>query len=230
MTDATLPIGEPVEYVEMSPPHRKVYEGQFVEMRPVAPEADIGELYACSHLTEENERLWTYLYNGPFASQEDMLVWVRQCASTDDPLFFTVFDKASGKRVGMLSYMRIKPKDRSLELGSIWYTPAVQRTKINTECIYLLLKESFDALNYRRVEWKCNALNEPSRKAAHRLGFSFEGVFVKNMIVKGRNRDTAWFAMLDDEWPAIKANMERWLYADEEGLSLSKLNESVKRH
>lgn len=230
MTQSSLPIGEPVEYVSMSPPERKIYEGQFVEMRPTDPEADIEELYACSHLTEENERLWTYLYKGPFDSQDDMMVWVKQCASTDDPLFFTVFDKASGKRVGMLSYMRIKPEGRSLELGSIWYTPAVQRTKINTECIYLLLKESFDQLNYRRVEWKCNALNEPSRIAAHRLGFSFEGVFKKNMVVKGHNRDTAWFAMLDDEWPQIKTNMERSLYSDEDNLSLNQLNESVPRH
>jgi len=230
MTDTTLPIGEPVEEIPMLPPERKIYEGQFVAMRPTDPDADINELYACSHQPKEHQKLWTYLYNGPFTSQDDMMVWVKKCASTDDPLFFTVFDKATEKRVGMLSYMRINPTGRCLELGSIWYSPSVQRTKVNTECIYLLLKESFDALNYRRVEWKCNALNQPSRNAALRLGFSFEGEFKKHLIVKGHNRDTAWFAMLDNEWPQIKANMERWLYSDEENLSLKQLNQNVPRH
>ncbi|MGH6959873.1 MAG: GNAT family N-acetyltransferase, partial [Dongiaceae bacterium] len=120
--------------------------------------------------------------------------------------------------------LNIVPVNRCVELGHIWYGPAAQRTRINTEAILLMLCESFDALGYRRVEWKCNALNEPSRRAALRLGFAFEGVFRQHMIIKGRNRDTAWYALVDGDWPTVKHNMERWLYGDEAGLSLRQLN------
>lgn len=134
-------------------------------------------------------------------------------AATRDPLFFTILDNSSGNPVGYASYMRIEPTHRSIEVGSILFTPALQRTPGATEAMYLMARHVFDDLGYRRYEWKCNALNEPSRRAALRLGFSFEGIFRQHMIIKGRNRDTAWYSMLDSEWPARKRNFEQWLAA-----------------
>jgi RimJ/RimL family protein N-acetyltransferase len=223
------PHGDPVGS-EVAPgegaerPRRRRLSGRFVTLAPVDPKTDLEELYACSHGGAEVERLWTYLPYGPFASQEAMRRWLVACAASADPLFLAVTDLGLGRRVGMTSFLSIVPAMRRLELGHIWYAPTAQRTKVNTEAMYLMLGESFDRLACRRVEWKCNALNERSRAAALRLGFAFEGVFRQHMIVKGRNRDSAWFAMIDRDWPAIKANMERWLYAGEPGLSLAKLN------
>ena len=131
-------------------------------------------------------------------------------------------------RLGMVCFLNIDARMRHLELASIWYAPFVQRSNVNTESIYLLLRHAFDDLGYRRVEWKCDSLNARSRKAALRLGFEFEGIFRQHMVVKGRNRDTSWYAMLDGDWPAIRRNMERWLYANEDGqLSLTALNEEL---
>ncbi len=125
----------------------------------------------------------------------------------------------------MVSFLNIAPAMLHLELGNIWYSPAAQRTKINTESVYLMLCHSFEELGYRRVEWKCDALNERSRRAALRLGFEFEGIFRQHMVVKGRNRDTSWYAMLDRDWPAIKGNLETWLYQnDSGGISLTALH------
>ncbi len=153
-----------------------------------------------------------------------MRVWLEEQAAKTDPLLFTVIHNPTGAPLGIVTYMNIVPAMRTLELGHIWYGLAAQNTKTNTEAIYLMLCESFDHLHYRRVEWKCDALNARSRAAALRLGFQYEGIFRQHFIIKGRNRDTAWFSMLDHEWPRIKANMERWLYAGETGLSLAELN------
>jgi RimJ/RimL family protein N-acetyltransferase len=225
-----LPVGDPVPPLGgLHAPERKALAGRAVALRPVDPAADAEALHACSHGDRRTEELWTYMGNyGPFGSVAAMGEWLEGCAASDDPLFLTVIENETGSPVGMVSFLNIVPEMRRLELGHIWYAPKVQRSKVNTESIYLMLRESFDALRCRRVEWKCNALNARSRKAALRLGFSFEGVFRQHMIIKGRNRDTAWFAMLDSEWPAVKANMERWLYGDEEGLSLGALNEALK--
>lgn len=149
--------------------------------------------------------------------------WMTWAETTPDFLYRTVVDNASGDPVGMASFMRVEPEMRTIELGGIWYAPSAQRTRANTEATYLMLRESFD-LGYRRVEWKCNALNERSREAALRLGFVFEGIFRQHMVVKGRNRDTAWYSMLDREWPAIRANFERWLSEDPPTVSLRELN------
>ena len=126
-------------------------------------------------------------------------------------MFFAILDNPSGKAVGYASYMRIEPVHRVIEVGSILYTPRLQQTTLATEAMYLMARHVFEDLGYRRYEWKCNALNAPSRRAALRFGFTFEGIFRQHMIVKGRNRDTAWFSMLDSEWPVRKANFERWL-------------------
>lgn len=160
---------------------------------------------------------------GPFPDAAAMHAWLDDCAASSDPAFRAVVD-ARGVPCGMVSYLNIVPEHRRLELGHIWYMPRMQRTRANTEAMYLMLCESFERLGCRRVEWKCNALNTRSRNAALRLGLRFEGIFRHHMIIKGHNRDTAWFALVDSDWPAVKANMERWLYGDEVGLSLTELN------
>jgi RimJ/RimL family protein N-acetyltransferase len=207
---ASLPVGEPVEAIRAERPGHVILPGRIVSVVPLDPEKHARALYDGSHGAEA-ERLWAYLFDGPytdFASFQDSL---RQKAASNDPLFFTVLDNASGCALGYAAYMRIEPAHRVIEIGSILYLPALQQTVGATEAMYLLAKHAFEDLHYRRYEWKCNALNEPSRRAARRLGFTFEGVFRQHMIVKGRNRDTAWFSMLNSEWPARKAAFERWL-------------------
>jgi len=203
--------------------------GALVALEPLDADADADALYACSHGDAQAERLWAYMPYGPFESAAAMRDWLAGCAASADPLWVKAVHPEHGS-VGMLSYLNIVPAHRTIELGHIWYGPAVQRTRLNTECIYLMLRECFERLGYRRVEWKCNALNARSRAAARRLGFSFEGVFRQHMILKGRNRDTAWYAMLDTDWPAARSAMERWLHADEaQRPSLSALNATLLR-
>jgi len=194
-----------------------------VTLRPLDPGADVADLYRCSHGDTTREALWQYMPYGPFADEAAMGDWLAQQAQSGDPAFRTVLD-ADGRPAGMVSYLNIVTDDRRLELGHIWHAPRLQRTPANTEAVYLMLCESIGRLGYRRIEWKCNALNERSRNAALRLGFRFEGIFRQHMIIKGRSRDTAWFALVDAVWPEVKANMERWLYGKEPELSLAALN------
>ena len=218
MNPPTLPVGAPVEPVSrVETPARTRYEGQFVALAPLDPASDLQDLYACSHGSPACEHLWTYMGYGPFRDAADMAEWLNKIALSSDPLFFAVLDRPSGRRVGMVSFLNIVPDARRLELGHIWYAPEAQRTKVNTEAVHLMLCESFDRLGYRRVEWKCDALNARSRAAALRLGFQFEGIFRQHLIVKGRNRDTAWFSILDREWPAVRKNAETWLYHNPDG-------------
>ena len=222
MTDR-LPVGEPVEPGKPeSRPGRGALRGQHVTLREIDPAGDAEALFAASHGRPGDEDLWTYLAYGPFASAAEMQTWLESCHASEDPLHLVVEARDRGP-VGMVSFMRVVPVMRSLELGHIWYGTEVQRTKVNTESIYLMLCEAFDRLGYRRVEWKCDAFNARSRAAAERLGFTFEGIFRQHMIIKGRNRDTAWFAMLDDEWPRVKDAMERWLSGQAAGRSLRAL-------
>ena len=217
-------MGDPVEpRDDVGTPHRHRYHGRFVDLAPVNLDEDAAELYPQSHGTPETERLWTYMGYGPFRSEADMRDWLEGCRESADPVFLTASSQALGRRIGVVSFLNIVPAMRRLELGHIWYVPAAQRTNINTETVYLMLCETFNTLRYRRCEWKCDALNLPSRTAALRLGFSFEGVFKHHLITKGRNRDTAWFAMTDDEWPQVRTNLERWLYEGTTS-SLAKLN------
>ncbi len=221
-----LPVGEPVSPCPGSGiPRRSRYEGRFVALAPLAPKADAAELYACSHGSPECEQLWTYMGYGPFESETTMQQWMESTVDSKDPLFFTVTHLETQRRVGMVSFLNIVPEARRLELGHIWYGPESQRTRVNTETVYLMLCETFDHLACRRAEWKCDALNQRSRTAALRLGFQFEGIFRQHLIVKEKNRDTAWFSMLNSEWPAVKQNLERWLYDNPDGtLSLATLN------
>jgi len=158
-----------------------------------------------------NESLWRYMGDGPFPDRAAFDAHLKAKAASDDPLFYAIVDRTSGRALGYAALMRIEPKHRVIEVGNIVYAQALQRTRGATEAMYLLARHVFEDLGYRRYEWKCDGLNEPSRRAALRLGFSFEGVFRQHMMVKGRNRDTAWFSMLDSEWPLRKQEFERWL-------------------
>jgi RimJ/RimL family protein N-acetyltransferase len=160
-----------------------------------------------------HDALWTYMGYGPFPNEAVFAAWVPQRAALADPYAYAIID-ANGRAVGIATLMEVRPDMRVIEVGHIVYTPALQRTPLATEAQYLLARYAFETLGYRRYEWKCNAHNAPSRRAAERFGFTFEGVFRQHMIIKGRNRDTAWYAMLDSEWPARKRAFERWLAAE----------------
>jgi RimJ/RimL family protein N-acetyltransferase len=225
-TTEALPLGELVADVEpAAAPEPRPFTGRYAALHPVDPDNDVDELFANSHGSPEKERIWTYMPYGPFDGRRAMHIWLSGCRDMAGVLFFTVRDTGLNQRVGMMSLLNIVPAMRSIEMGNIWYSPRVHRTGVNTEVAYLMLCELFDRLRYRRVEWKCDALNARSRKAALRLGFSFEGIFRQHFVIKNRNRDTAWFAMIDRDWPGIKRNMERWLTATAGAVSLTALNE-----
>lgn len=208
--DVAMPIGPRVEGSPARRPGRTTLPGRVVTLVPLDPHAHGDELYEAIS-AEGGGRVWLYLFEGPFADRSAFDVHLQRIAASADPMFFAILDNASGRAVGYASYMRIEPVHRVIEVGSILYTPRLQQTTLATEAMYLMARHVFEDLGYRRYEWKCNALNAPSRRAALRLGFTFEGIFRQHVIVKGRNRDTAWFSMLDSEWPARKANFERWL-------------------
>lgn len=191
-------------------PGRVVLEGRYVTLKPLDAELHGEALWEATR-GEQNDSLWRYLAEGPFHDRGDFDTTLKSMAASEDPLFFAIIDRALERAAGRASYLRIDPKHRSIEVGSILYSPALQRTRGATEAMYLMARHAFEDLGYRRYEWKCNALNTPSRRAALRLGFTFEGIFRQHQIVKGRNRDTAWFSMLDNEWPRRKEAFERWL-------------------
>jgi RimJ/RimL family protein N-acetyltransferase len=160
---------------------------------------------------KDHDHLWTYMAYGPFKDEGSFVAWVEERAVLLDPYAYAVVEKDSGAAVGIVTLMEIRPAARVIEIGSIVYAPALQHTTGGTEIQYLMGRYVFDTLGYRRYEWKCHAQNAASRAAAERFGFTYEGTFRQHMIVKGRNRDTAWFSLLDSEWPAVKAAYERWL-------------------
>ena len=215
LTDARTKATSDVPALNTAPakrPERTTLRGRAVSIVPLDAEAHGKALYEGSH-GEGKDFLWDWLFDGPFADEATFLASLKQKTAAEDPLFFAILDNRAGKAVGHASYLRIEPAHRVIEVGNILYTPALQRTFGATEAMYLMARHVFEDLGYRRYEWKCNALNAPSRRAAQRLGFSFEGIFRQHMMVKGRNRDTAWFSMLDCEWPARKASFERWMEA-----------------
>jgi RimJ/RimL family protein N-acetyltransferase len=230
MTDpSNLPIGPPTDPRPAKRPERVVLHGRVVDLVPIDPQSHGESLFQLT-CGKDKEYLWTYLLRGPFADREEFDAYLRQQAATEDPVCFAIVERSSGRAVGWASYMRIEPAHRVIEVGNIMFPPGLRRTAGATEAIYLLARNAFEALGYRRFEWKCNSLNAASRRAALRFGFTFEGVFRQHMVVKGRSRDTAWFSMLDSEWPKRKEAFETWLRPsnfDGEGLqktSLSTLN------
>jgi RimJ/RimL family protein N-acetyltransferase len=183
----------------------------------------------------EHAALWTYMFDGPFEDRTAFAEALKKREASDDPLFFAIEEVENNRAVGIASYMRIEPAHRVIEVGGIVFSPALQRRPGATEAMYLMARHVFEDLDYRRYEWKCDALNAPSRRAAMRLGFTFEGIFRVHMIIKGRNRDTAWFSIVDSEWPARKAAFEKWLAADNfdangtQKQSLTALNSTAPR-
>ncbi len=222
-----LPLGPPIDAAAAPRPERTTLAGRFVTLFPLEA-ANADELYGPSH-GPEAEALWAWMGDGPYPDPESFAANIAAKATGPDP-FYAVIDNASGRCLGYLSLIRIDQPNRVIEIGNILYTPALQRTPGATEAVFLAARYVFDILGYRRLEWKCNDLNAPSRRAATRFGFSFEGVFRQHMIIKGRNRDTAWYSMLDRDWPALRAAFENWLKPENFGpdgrqrLSLSALN------
>jgi RimJ/RimL family protein N-acetyltransferase len=210
--EVAKPVGPIVDPLPSGrPPERAPMTGTYARLEPVEVGAHAGHLFALSHARPEDAVLWTYLAYGPFETEADFARWLEERSRSSDPLFFAVVDQATGAAAGMASYLNIVPANGTIEIGHIWLAPPLQKTRAATEAIFLLMRHAFDDLRYRRLEWKCDALNEASRRAAGRFGFSYEGTFRQHMIVKGRNRDTAWFALLDRDWPAVRAAFQRWL-------------------
>lgn len=184
--------------------------GTYAQLEPLTAERHAADLFRAN---QSDDAIWDYLPYGPFASAAAYHRWVVGVAGQSDPQFLAIRNAETGRFEGVASYLRIKPDAGSIEVGHINYSPPLQRTRAATEAMYLMMKWVFEA-GYRRYEWKCNALNLKSRRAAERFGFSYEGVFRQHLVVKGKNRDTAWFAAIDKEWPALKAAYETWLDPD----------------
>jgi RimJ/RimL family protein N-acetyltransferase len=206
-----LPLGAEVDWKPVERPDRAPLRGAHVLLRPLDPAGDAEPLYAVSHPPAGDPAIWTYLPDGPYESLEELRRVLARAEASDDPLFFAVVPLPGEQPLGIVSYLRITPETGVLEIGHIWFGVPVQRTTAATEAIYLLAARAFDELGYRRIEWKCNALNAASRRAAERFGFTFEGIFRNHQVVKGRNRDTAWYAMTDEDWPAIRSAFQAWL-------------------
>lgn len=220
------PVGPTVEgWRERDRPPRKPMTGKWCRVEPLDPDRHARELFE-AYSRDADGRNWTYLPYGPFDRFEDFDAWMRSDCTGKDPFFHAIIDAKTGRATGVASYLRIEPSIGVIEVGHIHYSPLLQRTPAATEAMYLLMKRVFDELGYRRYEWKCNALNDRSRRAAERLGFVFEGIFRQAMIAKGRSRDTAWYAIIDRDWPVRKKAFEAWLAPsnfDEQGKARTRL-------
>ncbi len=188
-------------------PNGEVLEGRHARLEPLSAQRHAALLF---QTYQSDDRVWDYLPYGPFNSAAAYHRWVHEAEGQADPFFYAVFDKAAGEYTGVASYLRIAPAAGSIEVGNINFAPQMQGTPVATDTMFLMMKWAFEA-GYRRYEWKCDALNKPSRRAAQRLGLSYEGVFRQALVYKGRNRDTAWFAAIDKEWPALREAFELWL-------------------
>ena len=209
-----LPIGELLENTAPAPrPARTTLQGRYGSIVPLDAASHAADLWAAGLNDPANDDLWLYLGDGPYREFEAFAVAMAKKAASEDPLFYAIL-RADGKAIGVCALMRIDTANRVIEVGHILFTPLLQRTPAATEAMYLAARYVFDELGYRRYEWKCNNCNEPSKRAALRYGFTYEGLFRQHFIIKGRNRDTAWFSMLDSEWPPRKAAFEAWLAPD----------------
>ena len=207
------PVGEAlIDWQPRQPPSRVTLKGRYCYLEPLRVEhADA--LFRAYHLAEDT-RSWTWLLREPDATAADFSQWVASVSDLPDPMHFTVFDNQTHSPVGTLALMRIDPKNGVVEVGHVHFSPLLSRTPMSTEAQYLLMQYVFDTLGYRRYEWKCNSLNEPSRRAALRLGFQYEGRFRQALVVKGHNRDTDWFSILDKEWQALECAFQSWIATD----------------
>ncbi|PCE33169.1 GNAT family N-acetyltransferase [Burkholderia ubonensis] len=204
-------VGQPLPDWSARPrPQPVTLHGRHCRIEPLDADRHAADLYA-AYASAPDGRNWTYLAHGPYTDEASYRAYARTAAESTDPMHFAVIDVASGRAVGTLALMRIDPANGVIEVGSVTFSPALQRTPISTEAQYLLMRHVFDTLGYRRYEWKCDSLNAPSRKAAERLGFRYEGTFRQALVYKGRNRDTAWYSIVDGEWPALAAAFDAWL-------------------
>jgi RimJ/RimL family protein N-acetyltransferase len=190
------------------PPAPLTLQGRYVTLEPLDAQQHTAAIWRA---VEGHDELWAWLPEGPFATEQELKATIERKQNAPGFVFLAIVPQATGQAAGWASLMRPDPANGVIEVGFILYSPALQRTREATETMYLMARHAFDDLGYRRYEWKCNALNEPSRRAAARLGFTFEGIFRQHMVVKGQNRDSAWFSMLDSEWPARKRAFEAWL-------------------
>lgn len=237
MTDHTTrtnelgqPIGEPMAgWSPPPPPSRQLLSGRRIRIEPLDAERHTAPLWT-AYADDVSGAGWTYLSDGPYAAMDDFAGWARRAARSEDPLYFAIVD-AGGRALGAAAYLRIAPQAGSIEVGHIHLSPALQGTAGATEAMFLMMRHAFE-LGYRRYEWKCDALNAPSRAAALRLGFTFEGVFRQALVYKGRSRDTAWYSIIDEEWPRLRAAFEEWLSPanfDAEGRQRTRLSTLTAR-
>lgn len=205
------PIGFPLpSWQACKPPILTTMAGNYCRLEPLIVDLHCADLNV-AYSGETAAQNWTYLAHGPFENIENLRGWLQASSSSADALFYAIVESKSGKAVGVASYLRIDPEIGVIEVGNIHYSPRLQRTPAATEAMYLMMRRVFDELGYRRYEWKCDSLNAPSRMAAERLGFSFEGIFRQATMYKSRNRDTAWYSIIDGQWPELKIALERWL-------------------
>lgn len=213
-------------------PSRAPLRGKYVELVAQDASQHAADLHAAGHESEQALKIWDYLAYGPWASVEDYTATMRSQSATFDTIFYAIRPLDSEKFEGQSSYLDISPLMGVIEIGHIWFGPRLARTRAATEALYLMIRHAMDDLGYRRMHWRCNALNEKSRRAALRLGFRFEGVFYNHMIFKGKNRDTAWYSILDDEWPEVRGIFESWLDEgnfNDEGVAQTSLFEMMSQ-
>jgi RimJ/RimL family protein N-acetyltransferase len=214
--NAKRPVGPIVDPLPSgAKPDLRPLPGRWIRLDPVSVAHHGVSLYDSFATNDPAGDVWTWMPNsGPFADQATFLNWLKDREAARDPWFYAFVKRDTGESLGMGAFMRADPANGVIEIGNIWMSPPLQRTRESTEAIYLLIRHAFDDLGVRRLEWKCDSLNAPSRAAALRFGFKFEGIFEQHMIIKGRNRDTAWFAIVDKDWPAIREGFEAWLSDD----------------
>jgi RimJ/RimL family protein N-acetyltransferase len=210
---AELPIGPIVDPLPPgNVPDLRPLQGTWVRLEHVSAVQHGPDLFAS--INGKGDAMWRYMGYGPFTSENQFLNWLKDREVSRDPWFYAFINHSTGKAVGMGAFMRADPANGVIEIGHIWMSPELQRSREATDVIYVMIRHCFDDLGVRRLEWKCDSFNAPSRRAADRFGFTFEGIFRQHFIVKGRNRDTAWFSMIDTEWPVIRAAFEYWLQAE----------------
>jgi len=224
--------GEPVtELPTALVPSRAIITGRYVELMPQNATEHAAELFEAGHSSADALSIWDYMNYGPWPSVAAYEATLRTQSSSFDTIFFSIRSLETGEISGQASFLDINPQMGVIEIGHIWFGPALQRTRAATEALYLMIKYAMDDLKYRRMEWRCNAQNNKSRLAANRLGYRFEGIFYNHMISKGKNRDTAWYSILDDEWPEVKSIIESWLSEsnfDETGNAKTSLRQQMQ--
>ncbi len=214
VNDLGQPIGEALpDWVPARFPDDARMDGVHCRVVPIDTAAHAADLFQAFR-QETDGRVWTYLSEGPFETVDALAAWLDRMAALDDQVCYALIEKRTGKAAGVASYLRIQPRNGVIEVGSIAYSPRLQKTIAATEAMFLMMKQVFDVWGYRRYEWKCDALNAASRSAAERLGFTYDGLFRQAVVYRCRNRDTAWYSILDKDWPVLEPAYRRWLAAD----------------